>query len=87
MGFLEPSPTTGFVRTRPPVVEIPPSLTPSPPSDDEVDYSGDGFDFGDKPAPDTSKFSHLTGEEGEINSPTETELPPAERHVFFNVMF
>jgi len=74
MGFLEPSPTTGFVGTRPPVIEIPPSLIPL--SNEEVDYSRDDFYFGDELAPpDTSKFSHLTVEEGETTSPAEMVSP------------
>ena len=44
--LLEPSPTTGCVGTSSPVIEIPPSLTP--PSDEEVDYSEDDFDFDDE---------------------------------------
>ena len=50
--------------TKPPFIEIPPSAVSSPPSNEEVDYSGDDFNFGDKPPPpDTRKFSHLTIEE------------------------
>ena len=76
-GLLDPSPTTTFVGTRPPVIEIPPSLTPS--SDEEVDYSRDDFDFNGEPAPpSTNKFSHLTIEEMEVTSLIETVLPPTE---------
>ena len=65
--FSEPSSTTGFVGTTPPVIEIPPS--PTPPSNEEVDTSGDDWNLGDESAPfDTSKFSHLIIEEGEITS-------------------
>jgi len=62
IGFPKHSPTARLVGTRPPVIGIPPSLTPS----DEVDYSGDDFDWGNKcPAPlDTIKIFHLTVEEG-----------------------
>ena len=48
IGFLEQSPITGLVGTRPPLVEIPPSPASSPSSTKEVDYSGDDFDFGDE---------------------------------------
>ena len=59
------------------MINIPPSLTP--PSNEEVDYSGDDFDFADEPAPpDTSKFSHLTIEKGKITSLTEMLSPPTE---------
>jgi len=61
IGFPEPSSTARFVGTRPLVIEIPPSLTS--PSDEEVNYSRDDFDFGDEHTPpDTSKFSPLTKE-------------------------
>ena len=42
-GFSKPSPTTGFVGTKPPVIEIPASPVSSPPSDEEVNYSE--YDF------------------------------------------
>ena len=70
--FSEQSPTTGLVGTRPPVIEILPSPVSSPPSDEEVDYSGDDFDFGDAPPLDTSKFSYWTAEDMEVTSSMET---------------
>ena len=79
IGFPEQCPTIRLVGTKPPFIKIPPSSVSSPPSNEEVDYSGDDFNFGDKPPPpDTSKFSHLTIEEIEVTSLTETVLPPAE---------
>ena len=79
IGFPEQCPTIRLVGTRPPLIEIPPSSVSSPPSNEDVDYSGDHFDLGYKsPPPNTSKFSHLTGGEMKLTSLMETVLPPTE---------
>jgi len=79
IGFPEQSPTTGLIGTRPSLIEISPSPVSSPPSDEDVYYLGDNFDFGDEsPPPDIGKFSHLIVKEMEVTSPMEMVLPPAE---------
>jgi len=45
---LESSPTTGLVSNKPTAIEIPLSPASSFQSE-EVDYSGEDFDFGDEP--------------------------------------
>ena len=72
-GVSEQSPTIGLIGTTPPAVEVLPTQVLSLSSSERLDYSGD-LDWDNvRCAPDSTKFSHLTVEKGEIIS-TEGKL-------------
>ena len=60
-GVPEQSPTTGLLEARLSPVGVLPTPVSFPSSSEKLDYSGDDIDWDNvHPAPDTSKFSHLT---------------------------
>jgi len=61
---VEPSPTTGVLSGKAPVIEASLVQVLSSSSEEHNYYSGDEVDFGNEPTlPDTSKFSHISEEE------------------------
>ena len=60
----EPSPTSGLINGKAPAIEASFVQVPSSSSEEQVDFLGDEYDFGDQPAPlDTSKYLHISEEE------------------------
>jgi len=67
----EPSPTTGLLSGKAPVTEVSLVQVSSSSSEEYGDYSEDEVNFDDEPAlPDTSKFSHISEEEMQVDVPT-----------------
>jgi len=72
----EPSPTTGLLSGKALVTEVSLVRVSSSSSEEHDDYTGDEVDFGDEPAfPDTSKFSHISEEELQVDVPA--MVPPS----------
>ena len=73
---MKPSPTTRVLSSKTPITEASLVQVSSSSSEEHNDYSGDEVDFGDEPAlPDTSKFSHISEEEMQLDVPV--MVPPS----------
>jgi len=66
----EPSPTTELLSGKAPANEASFVQVSSSSSEEQVDFSGDEYDFGDQLAPPgTSKYSHISEEEMQVDVP------------------
>ena len=73
--IAKPNPTTGLLNGKAPIIEVSLVQVSSSSSEEHGDYSGDEVYFGDEPAlPDTSKFSHISDEEMQVDVPA--MVPP-----------
>ena len=73
---VEPSPTTGVLSGKDPIIETSWIQLLSSSSDEHEYYSGREVNFGDEPAlPDTSKFSYISEEEMQVYVPA--MVPPS----------
>ena len=87
-GVPEQSLTTGLVGAKLPATGVLPTLVYSSSLSEKLDYPGDdNIDWDNvHPAPDTSKYSHLAGEEMQ-EAISETESPFGETTTIGGILF